>query len=232
MRRSITLGVLMPAVALVLTGCATKDWVRETLGQKEAEINQRVGGVETRVDGVETRVDQEAQRIGTVEGLVTEGSGRITALESSVGEAAETARQAHGRADAAYARADEVDSRLTRLWSNRNKRNTVETVHVQFAFDRADLSDAAQTALLSIIKELKENPNLTVELQGFADPSGPRDYNVALSQRRVEAVRRYLVDKGTELPRINAIGLGAIYDKGEDNTKKRRVTLKLMVHAD
>jgi len=232
MRRSITLGVLMPAVALVLTGCATKDWVRETLGQKEAEINQRVGGVETRVGGVETRVDQEAQRIGTVEGLVTEGSGRITALESSVGQAAETARQAHSRADAAYSRADEVDSRLTRLWSNRNKRNTVETVHVQFAFDRADLSDAAQTALLSIIKELKENPNLTVELQGFADPSGPRDYNVALSQRRVEAVRRYLVDKGMELPRINSIGLGALNDKGEDNAKKRRVTLKLMVHAD
>lgn len=232
MRRSITLGVLMPAVALVLTGCATKDWVRETLGQKEAEINQRVGGVETRVGGVETRVDQEAQRIGTVEGLVTEGSGRITALESSVGQATETARQAHSRADAAYSRADEVDSRLTRLWSNRNKRNTVETVHVQFAFDRADLSDAAQTALLTIIKELKENPNLTVELQGFADPSGPRDYNVALSQRRVEAVRRYLVDKGMELPRINSIGLGALYDKGEDNAKKRRVTLKLMVHAD
>lgn len=225
MRRSITLGVLMPAVALVLTGCATKDWVRETLGRKEAEINQRVGGVETRVGGVETRVEQEAQRIGTVEGMVTEGSGRITALESSVGQALDTARQAH-------ARADEVDSRLTRLWSNRNKRNTVETIHVQFAFDRADLSDAAQTALLAIIKELKDNPNLTVELQGFADPTGPRDYNVALSQRRVEAVRRYLVDRGAELPRVTSIGLGPLTDKGEDNAKKRRVTVKLMVQAD
>lgn len=229
MRRSITLGVLMPAVALVLTGCATKDWVRETLGQKEAEINQRV---ETRVGDVETRVDQEAQRLGTIEGLVTEGSGRITALESSVGQVAETARQAQSRAEAAHARADDVDSRLTRLWSNRNNRNTVETIHLQFGFDRADLSDAAQTALLAIVKELKDNPNLTVELQGYADPTGPRDYNVALSQRRVEAVRRYLVDKGAELPRINSIGLGAIHDKGEDNAKKRRVTLKLMVQAD
>jgi outer membrane protein OmpA-like peptidoglycan-associated protein len=232
MRRSITLGVLMPAVALVLTGCATKDWVRETLGKKEAEINQRVGGVETRVVDVEARVDNEARRIGTVEGLVTEGSGRITALESSLGQAAETARQAHSRAEAAHARADEVDSRLTRLWSNRNKRNTVETIHLQFGFDRADLSDAAQTALLAVVKELKDNPNLTVELQGYADPTGPRDYNVALSQRRVEAVRRYLIDKGTELPRITSVGLGALTDKGEDNAKKRRVTLKLMVQAD
>lgn len=225
MRRSITLGVLMPAVALVLTGCATKDWVRETLGKKEAEINQRV-------DGVETRVDQESRRIATVEGMVTEGNGRITALESSVGQATETARQAQARADAAYARADEVDNRLTRLWSNRHKRNTVETVHLLFAFDRADLSDAAQTALLNIVKELQQNPNLTVELQGYADPTGPRDYNVTLSQRRVEAVRRYLVDKGTELPRITSIGLGAILDKGEDNAKKRRVTVNLMVHSD
>jgi outer membrane protein OmpA-like peptidoglycan-associated protein len=225
MRRSITLGVLMPAVALVLTGCATKDWVRETLGKKEAEINQRV-------DGVETRVDQESRRIATVEGMVTEGNGRITALESSVGQATETARQAQARADAAHARADEVDNRLTRLWSNRHKRNTVETVHLLFAFDRADLSDAAQTALLNIVKELQQNPNLTVELQGYADPTGPRDYNVTLSQRRVEAVRRYLVDKGTELPRITSIGLGAILDKGEDNAKKRRVTVNLMVHSD
>jgi outer membrane protein OmpA-like peptidoglycan-associated protein len=106
-------------------------------------------------------------------------------------------------------------------------------VHVQFAFDKADLSDAAQTALATIVKELKENPNLTVDLEGFTDATGARDYNVTLSQRRVESVRRYLVEHGAELPRINSVGLGPVNNASkEEQAKQRRVTVKLMLGAD
>jgi len=79
---------------------------------------------------------------------------------------------------------------------------------------------------------MRENPKLTVDLQGYADPVGTYGYNVALSQRRVESVRRYLVEKGIELPRINLIGLGPIAEKGTPNKDKRRVTVKMMVNSD
>jgi len=52
---------------------------------------------------------------------------------------------------------------------------------------------------------------------------------VGLSQRRVEAVRRFLVEKGVELPRIHLVGLGPITEKGTPNDQKRRVTVNLMV---
>ena len=154
---------------------------------------------------------------------------RLKGAEGTLTQTTETAKGAKDRAESAYSKADETSSRLTRLWSNRNVRNQVETYQVLFGFDKWDLNDNAQTTLASIIKEMKENPNLTVDLQGYADPVGSYPYNVGLSQRRVESVRRFLVEKGIELPRINLIGLGPIAEKGTPNAEKRKVTVKLLV---
>jgi outer membrane protein OmpA-like peptidoglycan-associated protein len=222
MRGVMRVAVVVPAMALLMSGCATKDWVKDLVGKREAEIDQRVG---TRVGSVETRLGEESQRVTRVEGQIGETTQRLNGVEAQAGQASETAK-------AARVRADEVDTRLTRLWSSRNKRSLVETVHVQFAFDKAELSDAAQTALATIVKELKENPNLTVDLEGFTDQTGARDYNVTLSQRRVESVRRFLVEHGAELPRINSVGLGPVQGAKEEQAKQRRVSVKLMLGAD
>jgi OmpA-OmpF porin, OOP family len=222
----VTMVVVPAALALLVSGCATKNFVREMVGKSEQEMEQRVGTVNERVVTVEGRLGEESQRVARVEG-------QLTGVETKVGQVGEQAKAAQTRADAAFGRADEVDSRLTRLWNNRNKRQLVETVHVQFGFDRADLTDGAQTALLTIIKELKANPALTVELEGYTDQSGPKDYNVGLSQRRVESVRRYLIEQGAELPRIHSVGLGPLSGgKGEEGAKQRRVTVKLMIAGE
>jgi outer membrane protein OmpA-like peptidoglycan-associated protein len=72
-----------------------------------------------------------------------------------------------------------------------------------------------------------------VDLEGYTDPTGTRDYNIGLSQRRVEAVRRYLIEQGAEMPRVNSVGMGPLTAaKGEDVAKQRRVTLKLMIAAE
>jgi outer membrane protein OmpA-like peptidoglycan-associated protein len=226
--RGVTRMVVVPAVMLLATGCATKGFVREMVGKSEAELDQRVGKVGERVVAVEGRLGEESQRVTRVEGQLGETVQRLGTVETKAGEAMT-------KADSAFNRADEVDNRLSRLWTNRHKRQLVETVHVQFAFDKADLTDGAQTALLAILKELKSNPALTVELEGYTDQTGTRDYNIGLSQRRVEAVRRYLIEQGAEMPRVNSVGLGPVNagaSKGEDAAKQRRVTVKLMIAAD
>jgi outer membrane protein OmpA-like peptidoglycan-associated protein len=233
MRGAIGIVVVPAAVLVLASGCATKGFVREVVGKSEAELDQRVGKVGERVVAVEGKLGEESQRVTKVEGQLGETNQRVTGVETKVGDVGETAKQAQTKADAAFTRADEVDGRLTRLWSNRNKRQLVETLHVQFGFDKADLTDGAQTALLTIIKELQANPALTVELEGYTDQTGPKDYNVTLSQRRVESVRRYLIEQGAELPRIHSVGLGPLNrGKGEDVAKQRRVTLKLMIAAE
>jgi outer membrane protein OmpA-like peptidoglycan-associated protein len=212
MRQAVMVGVVLPAALMLVSGCATKKWVTEFVGKKEVEIDQRFTGVDKKMSDESQRVDQR------VEGVDTR-------LKSTEG----TLTQTKERAESAYSKADDTNSRLTRLWSNRNVRNQVENYQVLFGFDKWDLNDNAQTTLVSIIKEMKENPNLTVDLQGYADPVGSYPYNVGLSQRRVESVRRFLVEKGIELPRIHLIGLGPIAEKGTPNAEKRKVTVKLLV---
>lgn len=221
MKTAMVRAVVLAGVIPLAVGCATRGSVREVERKME-------GGLA----GLEGRLGQESQRMVDLEGRLGQESQRVTGLEERIGATAESVRDAQSRADGAFARANEVDSRLTRLWNNRNKMTQVETVSVHFGFDRADLDDAAQTALASLVRELQGNPRLGVELHGFTDPRGTVRYNLELSRRRVEAVRRYLVQKGVELPRIHSIGLGPIMDQGVNHATKRRVTVRMMVEAD
>jgi outer membrane protein OmpA-like peptidoglycan-associated protein len=241
MKRTIGIAMLLPAVVLVLaSGCATKKWVRETLNQRETVINQqvdqrmdqrdakigeRIGTVENRVTGESQRVDGMGQRLGTVETSVTEATAAATSARDSANAAKDTATSA-------LTKAEDTDRRLTKLWSNRYNPKVVESIDVRFGFDRADLDDGAQTALAGLIKELQANPSLTVELLGYTDMKGPREYNYQLSQRRVEAVRRFLVDKGISVARIQAVGLGPYTASRAPEPEKRRVTAKLMIDQD
>jgi outer membrane protein OmpA-like peptidoglycan-associated protein len=179
------------------------------------------------VGQVDAKVGEEGQRIGGVEARVTEQGQAVQGMGTRMGTLETSVKGANERADGAMARANEVDGRVTRLWNNRDARNLVETVEVRFGFNKAELGDAAQTALIGLAREMKENPRLAVELEGYTDSTGSLDYNLALSQRRVETVRRFLVQQGVELRRILAAGLGPIPDRAMPAEQKRRVTVKL-----
>src|SRR3989442_10853886 len=185
MRRRSTF-VAVTAAGLVLSGCATKDWVRDMMGKSAADTDSKIGEQKIRVEGMGFRMAKVEER--------------TTAVEQQATRAGERADAAHGRVEA-------VDQRLTRLWSNRNKRQDVESMDVIFGFDRWELDDGAQTTLLGFIKELQANPNLSVDLTGYTDPTGGLPYNIGLSQRRVGAGRRLLVFKGGGLPRAPATRL-------------------------
>lgn len=121
MRRLWILGI--PAMLLLATGCATKDFVRESLGKQSAETNQRF----TQVEG---KVSDESARVSDMEKAV-EGASR------AIARAQERADGAFGRADTAIAKSEETDNRLTRLWSRRYLRNRVDSVEVTFGIGRA-----------------------------------------------------------------------------------------------
>ena len=138
MVRMTRIALILPAVLLTVSGCATKDWVRDLMGKKDVEIGERMDGLGNQI--------------------------RIT--ETNLGETTQLARGAGERADAAMSRAGGVDSRLTRLWSNRYNQKAVDTVEVYFGFDKADLSDGAQTLDFAGFEKLLES------LKRLADPLG------------------------------------------------------------
>lgn len=210
------LAVMLPALAVLATGCvATRDWVNTVITKERIETGERVGKVEQ-------RVDDEGRRI-------TESGKRVDALDGKVKTVEETSVAARDRADGAMTKAGEVDGRLTRLWATRHKRSIVDSTNIRFGFDKFDLDDGAQTALVPLVEELKKNPALAVALEGYTDPVGTRNYNLELSRRRVESVQRYLVGRGVELWRINTVGLGPLEARNIANAEKRRVTVTLTV---
>ena len=78
-----------------------------------------------------------------------------------------------------------------------------------FAFDSATLNTADKVALDKAVKQIKaENPS-KVLVKGYADTTGPADYNVGLSQRRADAVAAYLVKEGVSQKKVSSKGYGA-----------------------
>ncbi len=80
--------------------------------------------------------------------------------------------------------------------------------NIYFDFDKADLRPESITALNKLVKLLKDNPNIIVEIGAHTDTNGSEEYNIKLSQRRAQAVVDYLIQNGIEKERIIAFGYG------------------------
>jgi outer membrane protein OmpA-like peptidoglycan-associated protein len=175
----------------------------------------------------------EAQEL-VVERRVDDHEERLTALETSIVQVADLGREARDRADVALARMNVVERRATPPGTARDRnRVLLGIVDVLFGFGSSLLDDGAQKALLSIVRELRGNSGLTVDLEGATDSKGSRAYNVQLSQRRVEAVRRFLLANGIQSLRIvQASAVGPLSDASTPENHKRRVAVKLMKLAE
>jgi len=229
--RNEAFALLLAALVVPAAGCASKDYVREVVGQSQAKLDAQLHEQGQILSAQVKRLDAETARAEAQARQLDEMGGRFAKLETSVDEFGNISRSASAKADEAVARAEEIQTRVSRLLTSRGKRRLVETIQVHFGLDRSDLTDASQTALAALIRELAENPALTVDLQGYTDSTGPVEYNVELSDRRVSSVRRFLAAHGVDLSRINWIGMGMLQDKGSpaERAQNRRVTLRLML---
>ena len=80
---------------------------------------------------------------------------------------------------------------------------------VYFDHDAATIKAESFGILDEVAQTLVEHPEiLSVEVAGHTDADGPDAYNLALSQRRVDAVRAYLIGKGVAADRLTAKGYG------------------------
>lgn len=79
---------------------------------------------------------------------------------------------------------------------------------VNFAFDSTTMVGDAGSAISANAKILQEFPNVRVEIQGHCDERGTTDYNLALGQRRAEAVKSRLVGMGIPSARLTVVSYG------------------------
>ena len=79
---------------------------------------------------------------------------------------------------------------------------------VFFETDRYDLSAEAQSQLQKQAAWLKQYPAVTVTIEGHCDERGTREYNLALGERRANAVANYMTALGVDAGRLSVISYG------------------------
>jgi OmpA-OmpF porin, OOP family len=104
--------------------------------------------------------------------------------------------------------------------------------NIYFATGSDKILASSNKALTEVTKILKNDEALNLSIEGHTDNVGDADRNQALSERRAEAVKAYLVAKGIDESRLSAKGFGDSQPDGDNTTaagrnKNRRVVLNL-----
>ncbi len=205
--------LLLALLAAILSGCATKDYVKEQV----APVNQRVDSQSSRLEGL----DSSLKAVGN--DLKAQG-GRISQNEAQIAQTSKLAQDALDRANDAHVLAE--GKLIDEMVLSDDK--------VKFAFGKYALSSDAKSALDAFAEQLKtDNKNVYIEIQGHTDNRGTSAYNLHLGQERAEAVRDYLNQAGIPLHRMNVISYGETRPVTDNKTREhrkqnRRVVLEVL----
>jgi OOP family OmpA-OmpF porin len=108
------------------------------------------------------------------------------------------------------------------------------TLEVNFDSDKSNIRPDDKAKLQQAVDFVKKYPNSKVRLEGHTDSINSEAYNQALSERRAEAVKGYLVKEGAcEQANVSAVGYGetkpiASNKTKEGRAKNRRVEILIM----
>jgi outer membrane protein OmpA-like peptidoglycan-associated protein len=89
---------------------------------------------------------------------------------------------------------------------------------VNFEYDRVDLTRYSRSKVTSIIERVRDTQDVEIEIYTHTDSTGSDAYNLALSQRRANALRQLLVQSGIDPARINAVGKGEANPIADNST--------------
>jgi OOP family OmpA-OmpF porin len=108
-----------------------------------------------------------------------------------------------------------------------------ELIVVHFELDSAELSEAAKAKLQTVSNRMIERKYIVAVATGYTDSTGSEEYNLALSRKRAENVRSYLVERGVRTANLIAKGVGeadpsASNDTDAGRASNRRVEVRLL----
>lgn len=110
---------------------------------------------------------------------------------------------------------------------------TIVLKNIFFESKVFELKSESTTELDNVVRLLKENPTLKIEISGHTDNVGKPEDNLKLSDNRAESVVKYLASKGINIQRLSAKGYGALQPIAPNSTEdgrsqNRRTELKVL----
>jgi outer membrane protein OmpA-like peptidoglycan-associated protein len=232
-------------LTLLGTGCATKKYVAKTV----APVEQRVGGTETKNAEQDKTLASQGTQIEGLDRDLSATKEKLTDTDAKAVQAGNAAKMADDKAVAAQGAADGAKQaadgartfaqqgidHLGQTVDSMNKFQMAKSESVLFAFNSDVLTVEGKMQLDDLGNQAKGMNRYAIEVQGFTDKSGAATYNEELSQRRAQAVARYLANN-FQIPVREISVLGSGYaspvadDKSRDGRKmNRRVEVRLWV---
>lgn len=215
----------LAAVAVALSGCATKKYVNDSV----AQVNEKVTALSKSLEETQERTRQNEARIQQVD----EKYGKqVAAVDEKATTAGKTAATAQSTAERAILRAEEVDKAVRKLVYE----VTISEASGNFRFGQTDLPDAAKVQIDKLIERLKADPTKGsyIEIEGHTDNVGEKEVNQRIGLLRAEAVKRYLYEKhGIPLHKMSVISYGEDRPVAPNTTRagraqNRRVVIRVL----
>lgn len=126
-------------------------------------------------------------------------------------------------AEQAIERAESLEDQVEKLKARKTERGMVLTLGgVLFDYNKANLKPGAYRRIDRLAEFLEENKKHHVLIEGFTDSKGPEAYNQRLSERRANAVREALRQRGIRGSRIQVRGYGEAYPVASNDTPAGR----------
>jgi outer membrane protein OmpA-like peptidoglycan-associated protein len=158
----------------------------------------------------------------------------LSAREGEANQALAQARAAQSQAEQARNEAQNAQAQLAQsqaesqrlmaeLQASQTNRGIVLTLgDVLFDTGKSQLKAGADRSLDQIAAFLSENPERSVQVEGFTDSQGTDDYNLELSQSRADVVAMAIIKRGIEAQRVRALGYGESYPKASNDSAGSR----------
>jgi OmpA-OmpF porin, OOP family len=216
------------AVALPLTvGCASKKYVRNEVTPTVNKVNE-----------LDDLTAKNTRDIRDVDSRSQQGIQQATSAADAANQKALAAGQAASQANQnATQAANRVTSLAGTVENIDNYKPVGDPTTVQFGFDKSELTRKDKQTLDQFGEQLANQRHFLIEIHGYTDSTGAKDYNYQLSQRRADSVIQYLAQK-YDVPahQIYVIGLGednpvAANTSAKGRAENRRVDIRLMSNA-
>jgi outer membrane protein OmpA-like peptidoglycan-associated protein len=157
---------------------------------------------------------------------------QLTQTEVQLQQNTQALRQRQQELQEARAEADKAQAELRDADALREEegRMIISLSGVLFESGGDSLSQLAERRLDTVAHALAAYPDRPIVVEGYTDSQGNEDKNQQLSQRRAEAVRQYLQQRGIDPQRLRAVGKGeanpvASNDTAEGRASNRRVEI-------
>lgn len=175
------------------------DQVRLDARTREADLAKRDAGVAKR-DADASKRDADA--------AMRDANTARTQAEFAISDA----NAARSEADEAKSKNDALLTELSDLKAKKTDRGVQLTLgDVLFSSGRAELKAGSAVNLDKLAVALRGAADRNITIEGYTDSLGSDDMNMALSQRRANAVSAYLTSRGIAASRITATGKGEAY---------------------